>query len=111
MNSTTFTEVARLAGLPGGELILQGLSDARAGLETTDALLVEIAAPRLRQAGLAVPEFGPQPIDAEIRLYRLLGRQFGRDAYGQYNSMLRRLSSLSRALEGAANRSAGRSAA
>jgi hypothetical protein len=104
MSEELSAEAALLAHLPGGDLIVQGLADARAGLETVNALLVEIAAPRLRRSGLNVPKFPAQAVDAEIRLYRLLGREFGCDAYGQYNSLLRRLSSLNRALEAAARR-------
>ena len=111
MNSRSVLEATRLAGLPGSELILQGLADCRAGLETQDSLLIEIAAPRLREAGLDVPDFKTQALDAEIRLYRLLGHQFGRDAYGQYNSLLRRLSSFGRALENSNTRATANGAA
>lgn len=101
-------DAQRMAGLPGSELILEGSDDAFAGRETANALLVEIAAPRLRELGIRVPDFPVQPLDAEIRLYRLLRREVGADAYGQYNSLLRRLTSFVRAAEGAVRRAAER---
>ncbi len=97
-----------LAHLPGSELIREGLGDAHAGVETVNALLVEIAAPRLREFGIRVPEFPSQSLDAEIRLYRRLGAEFAVDAYGQYNSLLRRLTSFNRAMERALRRAATR---
>lgn len=48
-----------LSRLPGSELIREGLDDAYAGVESVNALLVEIAAPRLREFGMSVPEFPP----------------------------------------------------
>ena len=94
-----------LAGLPGEELVIQGLEDARSGRETISALLVEIAAPRLRFSGIEVPAFPEPPaLDAEIRLYRLLGAEHGVDAYSQYNAYLRRIISFGQALEGRVSR-------
>jgi hypothetical protein len=48
----------RLEGLPGGDLTAKGLLDLEQGEETVEALLVCIAAPRLRAAG--VPVLPPQ---------------------------------------------------
>jgi hypothetical protein len=61
------------ARLPGEELVSQGLRDLSAGRETEAALLLEIAAPRLRSIGIDVtaPQ-DPDGISAEHRLYRLL---------------------------------------
>jgi hypothetical protein len=56
--------------LPGGDLVAKGLEDlAPRASETAEALLVSIAATRLRQSG--VPVVAPFP-DAEHRLYELL---------------------------------------
>lgn len=44
------------SGLPGHDLISAGLGDLAAGRATEAALLVEMAAPRLRSLGLEVPE-------------------------------------------------------
>lgn len=84
--------------LPGAELLEGGPEDLARGRETVAALLVAIAAPRLRRLGIPVPPDRDLPRDPEERLYRLLGREHG-DPYGLYNSLLRRLTSFARALE------------
>jgi len=83
-------------GLPGGDLVAQGLSDLAAGRETAVALLVSIGAPRLRALGIAVPGGAASP---ELRLYRLLAREDERDAHSRFNALVRRLVSYERALE------------
>ena len=60
--------------LPGAELISQGLEDLARGTESIEALLVSIAAPRLRSLGYAMGEGFPEP---ELGLYRLLAEQHG----------------------------------
>jgi hypothetical protein len=89
------------ARLPGEELVSQGLRDLSAGRETEAALLLEIAAPRLRSIGIDVtaPQ-DPDGISAEHRLYRLLSAQ--PDAHSQYNALLARIASYARAAEHAA---------
>ena len=42
-------------GLPGGEVIDAGLAALAAGEESTESLLVSLAAPRLRREGVPVP--------------------------------------------------------
>lgn len=85
-----------LAALPGAQLVEAGLADLQSGrADTVSALLVAIAAPRLRRQGLAVPDLQ----DAEIRLYRALCEDDPRGAYARYNALLRRLTSFARALE------------
>ena len=42
------------SGLPGAELIQQGLDDLAAGRESEAALLVLIGRPRLRELGFAI---------------------------------------------------------
>jgi hypothetical protein len=44
-----------LTGLPGSELIAQGLSDLEAGRLSIPALLVLVGEPRLTRLGLHVP--------------------------------------------------------
>lgn len=79
------------AHLPGAELIEAGLADLTAGLVTIESLLVSIAAPGLRDLGLAVG----QPIpDAELQLYALLSARDGLAAHSQYNALLRRVASF-----------------
>ena len=82
------------AGLPGADLVEQGLADLARSEETVPSLLVSIGAPRLRLAGLDVPAALP---DAEHRLYRLLEREGVDSAHGRYNALVRTLVSFERA--------------
>lgn len=85
------------AQLPGGEYLTQGLADLAEGRESVSALVLTIAATRLAAAGLPLP--AALPVDAELRLHRLLRTIHGDDAHSQLNACLRRLSSLCHALE------------
>ena len=79
--------------LPGHDLVEAGIIDLRRGIPSKQALLVSIAATRLRDAGLDL-----DPIEsAEIRLYELLRDEYGDDAHGRLNSLVRRLVSYERA--------------
>ena len=82
------------ANLPGAELIEAGLADLATGTETDEALLVSIAAPRLRALGFEVP---PPFADAELRLYHRLAARHGAGAHARYNALVRRLVSFQRA--------------
>ncbi len=84
-------------GLPGAELVEQGLHDLAAGYETVPALLVRIGAPRLRGLGFQVPADLPGSDWPEHRLYRLLAAQHGDAAHSRYNALIRRLVSFERA--------------
>jgi len=87
-----------IAGLPGENLVRQGLADFQAGLCTIPACLVRIARPRLNRAGL-MPQSDPgQPSETELQLYDLLKREGG-DAYSRYNALLRELVSFKNALD------------
>lgn len=96
------------AGLPEAELIAQGCADLRADRETVAALVVAIAAGRLRAAGCAVPPVPPALYEpsAEERLYDLLEREQGAGAYSRYNALLRSLASHCHAREARAARAA-----
>ena len=94
--------MSEMENLPGGDLIRAGLRDVAEGVESVEALLVEIAAGRLRESGLPVPAMPPATLDAEIRLHRLLAQTHGDDAYGRYNALLRRLVSFTRAQDATA---------
>lgn len=84
--------------LPGGELVEQGLADLSQNRVTDCALLVLIAAPRLRRLGIEVPARSfSQPCEHE--LYSRLGERLGTAAHSHYNSLIRRIVSYSRALE------------
>jgi len=87
-----------LAGLPGAELVLRGLEEVRGAEPTECALLVLIAAPRLRGLGLEVPERDDIPGPYEHQLYALLERTHGDAAYSRYGSLIRRIVSFSRSL-------------
>lgn len=86
--------------LPGADLIQTGLEDAAAGRETLASLLVTIGAPRLRRAGLDVPEMNVA--EPELRLYAILAEDDSDGAHSRYNALLRQLTSFARALECAA---------
>jgi hypothetical protein len=87
-----------LTSLPGGDLVLQGLRDLRAGIESIEALLVQIGATNLRLRGIAVPAFDGGGTPPEHRLYARLRQQHGRAAHSRHNALVRRLVSLERAL-------------
>jgi HEPN domain-containing protein len=90
------------ADLPGHELVTAGLEDLAAGRETEAALVVAMAAPRLRALGFDVPasDGGGQP--AHHRLYALLARERG--AHSRYNALVARVVSFARAAEHASSR-------
>lgn len=80
--------------LPGAELVAVGLDDLRRGDESTEALLVSMAATRLRQLGFDVPPGLPDP---EHTLWRRLAAEDADGAHGRYNALVRRLVSFQRA--------------
>lgn len=83
-----------LAALPGGDLIERGLADRARGLDSIEALLVSIGAPRLARLGFEVSD--PIPA-AERRLYDRLHAEDADSAHGRYNALVRRLVSFERA--------------
>ena len=85
-----------LSHLPGGDLVAKGLEDLARASETVEALLVSMAATRLR--GSCIPVATPFP-DPEHRLYALLAREDPDSAHSRYNALLRRLTSFESALE------------
>ena len=93
--------------LPGQELVDQGLADLAQDLITDCALLVLIAAPRLRRLGIDVPERAfPEP--CEHLLYDRLDERLGLGDHSHYNSLIRRIVSYARALEREQSRKEGR---
>lgn len=80
-------------GLPGAELVEQGLRDLDERAETIESLLVSLGAPGLRTLGFVVREPFAEP---ELRLYRLLAAWHGDSAHSRYNTFLRRLVSYQR---------------
>jgi hypothetical protein len=83
-------------GLPGAELIRKGIGDLSQGLESVEALLVSIGAPRLAGVGIEVASPLPSP---EHRLYELLRSEDADGAHSRYNALIRRLVSFERAAE------------
>jgi hypothetical protein len=79
--------------LPAADLVEKGVDDLRRGVESAAALLVSMAPGRLAEAGVDVPPPLPNP---EVRLYGLLRDQYGDDAHGRYNVLVRRLVSFAR---------------
>lgn len=88
----------RNAALPGEDLVEQGLSDLAHDRLTECALLVLVAAPRLRQLGIPIPE-PPLSQSCEHELYTRLDARLGPAAHSHYNSLIRRIVSYARSLE------------
>ncbi len=88
--------------IPGGDLVVCGLEDLRAGRLSALGLLVAVGGPRLRRLGIPVPD-----VDSpEHRLYDLLAERDSDTAHSQYNALIRRLVSFERALECESERTA-----
>lgn len=81
-------------GLPGSEMIAEGLRDLASGRETECALLVSIGAPKLGSLGFQVASPLTSP---EHRLYALLKARGENSAHSRYNALIRRLVSFERA--------------
>ncbi|HEX2122418.1 MAG TPA: hypothetical protein VHL59_12315 [Thermoanaerobaculia bacterium] len=82
--------------LPGADLIRRGLTDLENGVDSVEAMLVLVGAPRLRRLGFDVPD---TPYFPEDRLYEHLAASHGDGAHSQYNALIRRLVSFERAAE------------
>ncbi len=81
---------------PGQELIEAGLADLERGVDSVEALLVSIGAPRLRRIGFEIPRSIPSP---EKTLYERLAESDEDSAHSRYNALIRRLVSFERAAE------------
>lgn len=80
--------------LPGAELVDAGLRDLALGVESAEALLVSLVAPRLAAIGVEVP----RPLaDPDLRLYHRLAATCGDAAHARYNALVRRMVSFQRA--------------
>lgn len=88
-----------LNDLPAADLIRAGLADLADRRESVAAYLVQIGSPKLRRCGVEVPVSDADALEADHRLYGLLGREHGNDAHRRYNALLRELVSFERALE------------
>lgn len=86
--------------IPGSELVSQGLEDIRNCRITPYALLLQVAAPRLRRVAIAVPTLvgikSPDEEPYEHQLYELIKEDGG---HGLYNALCSRISSFASVLE------------
>ena len=80
-------------GLPGAELVRQGLIDLQNDTESKYSLLLSVAAPRLRGLHIDIPNLSCVG-SFEHRLYDVLEREYGDGAYSQYNALIRRIVSF-----------------
>jgi hypothetical protein len=93
-----FVDIERFAALPGADLVMKGLTDAAANVESIESLLLQIGAPKLRSLGLAVPHVRADGASSpEHRLYARLSHDGPDAAHGRYNALVRRLVSFERA--------------
>ena len=88
-----------LTGLPGAARIERGLRDLHEGHLSTDALLVAVAAGRLRALGLSVPEDSVLSAEPDLGLYESLRDHPAGDPYYRYNALRRQLDSFISCLE------------
>jgi hypothetical protein len=89
---------ADVDGLPGADLVRQGVEDLEQGRDTIAAALTQMAAPRLRAIGLEVPRTrGGRP--AGHQLYELLAADDAATAHSRYNALVARMVSFARAAE------------
>ena len=82
--------------LPGEDLIEIGIADLGRGVDSVEALLVSIGAPRLRRIGFDIPRTIASP---ETALYERLAESDQDSAHSRYNALIRRLVSFERAAE------------
>jgi hypothetical protein len=86
--------------LPGHDLVSEGLEDLASGRESESALLVAMAAPRLRTLGFDVPAGGGE--QPSHRLYELL-TEADEGPHSRYNALVARVVSFARAAEHASS--------
>ncbi len=86
-------------GLPGSDRIERGLRDLGHGRRSTDALLVAVAAQRLKELGLRVPESEALPEEPDLALYESLRGHASGDPYFRYNALRQELDSFISCLE------------
>lgn len=79
---------------PGGDLVERGLADLEQQTVSEEALLVSVAAPRLRHLGFEVPELAGVELPYEHALYAALKSRSPRSAYGDYNALIGRIVSF-----------------
>jgi hypothetical protein len=93
------TDTLPFDDLPGAHWIRAGLDDVANQRDTIAACLVQLGSPKLKRCGFAMRIADASALDADHRLYALLGREHGNEAHSRYNALLRELVSFERALE------------
>lgn len=83
--------------LPGADIVEEGIAALERDECTTEGLLVSLAAARLRDIGLKIPEAADHVAEPNLALYAAV-RQTGGDHF-DYNALLGRLSSFADAAE------------
>jgi len=86
-----------LGGLPGAEIVREGIRDLMDGRISVGSCLAAIALPRLWAAGLVPRDFQHAIPHGELTLYRLLRQEKG-NAYARYRALIRELVSFEHAL-------------
>src|SRR5437016_3817747 len=84
--------------IPGEELVQEGLADLAQDKLTDCSLLLLVAAPRLRNLGVDIPD-RPTSTPYHHLLYERLEDRLGTAAHSHYNSLIRRIVSYARAME------------
>jgi hypothetical protein len=81
---------------PGHDLVSKGLNDLAQARESEEALLVAMAAPRLRALGFDVPDGGGER--PSHRLYEVLSDRHP-DGYSRYKALIARMVSFAQTAE------------
>ena len=85
-----------LLALPGGSLVAKGLADLASGTRSEEALLVTVAAPRLRGLGFEIaPTEEPGP--PEHALFAMVEERLPQGAHAAYNALIARIVSFAQA--------------
>lgn len=88
---------AESRGLPGADVIAEGLRQLAAGQRGPEAWLLLVATRRLRQAGVPLPDV-EVTTEPERALYDLVGATGGAGAHAAYNAWIGRLDRFLRAV-------------
>jgi len=88
-----------LSDFPGGDIVTTGLADLKTGIFSEEALLLFVAAPRLRELGFIISY--PQIADPayEFLLYETIEKREPDHAYPQYKALISRIVSFANAYE------------
>ena len=83
--------------LPGADLVKAGIEALGRGEHTIEALLVALAARRLRELGLHIPKAADAITEPNLALYAAVCEAGG--GHSEYNALQRRLFSFARAAD------------